>query len=52
MIDLRQTLQEVLKVQHQPDFEETYEPLRQTLNKNMMLLFHNMVLFLFVATAH
>lgn len=33
MIDLRQTLQEVLKVQHQPDFEETYEPLRQTLNK-------------------
>lgn len=33
MIDLRQTLQEVLKVQHQPDFEETYEPLRQILNK-------------------
>ncbi|MDG4969823.1 DEAD/DEAH box helicase family protein [Lactococcus lactis] len=33
MIDLRQTLQEVLKVQHQPDFEETYEPLRQSLNK-------------------
>ena len=33
MIDLRQTLQEVLKVQHQADFEKAYEPLRQTLNE-------------------
>ncbi|AYG02068.1 SNF2-related protein [Lactococcus allomyrinae] len=33
MIDLRQTLQEVLKIQHQPNFEKAYEPLRQALNE-------------------
>lgn len=33
MIDLRQTLHEVLSVQHQPNFQEEYEPLRETLNQ-------------------
>lgn len=33
MIDLRISLQEVLNVQHQPDFETAYEPLRIALNQ-------------------